>query len=99
MLTTANPFTTQMPGAAVPSAKKSKRERFRTTVFVVLAAHVVLLMILLMGCNTQPSAKALPGHIHRLSSRGSLLAAPDTGPQASSARGSGAFTHSKPSIG
>jgi hypothetical protein len=60
MLTTANPFT-QMAEAAIPSAKKSKRERFRATVFVVLAVHVVLLMVLLMGCNTQPSAKSMAG--------------------------------------
>jgi hypothetical protein len=58
MLTTANPFT-QVPATATLSAKPSRRERFRTTVFIVLAAHVVLLMVLLMGCNTQPSAQSI----------------------------------------
>lgn len=57
----ANPFSESRAALAAPPVKKNRRERFRTTVFAVLAAHVVLLMVLLMGCNTQPSAKTIAG--------------------------------------
>lgn len=59
LLQTANPFAAG--GDAALSPGRSTRERFRNAVFAVLAAHVVLVLGLLMGGNTEPSAKSIAG--------------------------------------
>ena len=55
---TYNPFST-VTGAVEQAPAKVSHERVRTAVFVVLAAHALLLMGLLVGCNSEPSARSI----------------------------------------
>jgi hypothetical protein len=55
LVKTTNPFAAASSNGR--SRQQTIRERFRNTVFAVLAAHMFGLMVMLLGCNTDPVAE------------------------------------------